>query len=119
MAMSKAALLRAVTDDIPIALLDTIVSTYIPPSEIEAAVRLAITGEEGGDSTSFAGINRYVFVGAGDRAFIDPAGILMQETKTQIRELRRARGADPAGMKKRTRTMAQKQAAQISPAGAG
>lgn len=102
MAMPKAALLRAVSDDIPLPLIETIAAEYIPITEIEIVAHNAITGREDGegDSTTFAGINRFVAFG-GNRPFIDPAGTLVQGARDYIRALRRARGADPAGMKKR------------------
>ena len=118
MAIPKAALLRAVSDDIPVTEFDKLGSTYIPPNEIEAVARAAITGEEGdSDSTTFAGINRYLFVGSGN-AFIDPSGVLVQGARDHALALRRARGADPSGLKLRGRTMAQKQKAAQQPTGA-
>ncbi len=98
MPLPKQALLRAVSDEIPVGMLDTLGSTYISPEEVEAIAREAVTGGRE-DSTSFAGINRYIFIGAGNSAFIDPAGTLVQDTREYIRELRRAQAADPAGLK--------------------
>lgn len=119
MALPKAALLRAVSDEFPLTLLDSLGSSYITPGEIGRVARQAVTGEEGETgSTTFAGINRFVFMGGGNsRAFIDPGGTLVQGTRKDALTLRRARGADPGGLKQRTRTMAQKQKAQ-QPAGA-
>ncbi len=119
MALAKAALLRAVSDEIPVALLDKLGSTYIGPGEIEAVARTAITGEEGETgSTTFAGISRYVFVGGGNRAFIDPGGTLLQGARDAALAIRRARAADPSGLKLRGKTAVQKQKIQQQPTGA-
>lgn len=118
MALPKAALLRAVSDEFPVTHFDKLGSTYITPGEIGRVARQAVTGEEGETgSTTFAGINRFVFMGGGNRAFIDPGGTLVQGARKEALTLRRARGADPGGLKQRTRTMAQKQKAQ-QPTGA-
>lgn len=118
MALPKAALLRAVSDDIPLALIENIGATYISPDDIAVVARGAIIGDAESESSSFGGITRYLFVGE-NRAFMDPSGELLYNVRGQLRELRRTRGADPVAMKAKTRTMAQKQAAKAQPTGAG
>jgi len=124
--LPKAALVRAVSDEIPLEQLQsgTIGADYMPPDQIAAVAREAIAGDEseedeegkGGKAgdTAFAGINRYVFVGEGARAFIDPAGTLVHAARQEARELRRSRAADPVGLKTKPRTMAQKQTVKPS-----
>lgn len=118
MALPKPALLRAVSDEIPVAMLDQLGSTYISEAEIFEIARGAVTGGRD-DSTTFAGINRYIFIGAGNNAFIDPAGTLVQDTREYIRELRRSQAADPAGLKaKDVRPVSRQQPAQpLQPSG--
>jgi hypothetical protein len=107
MALPKLALLRAISDDIPLDKVEQLVATYISPDDIAAVATDAIGGDESG---TFAGINRLVFVADGDKAnFVDPSGVLLHEVRDHAQQSRRARGADPVGLKTQQRTAKQKQ----------
>ncbi len=122
-ALSKEAKLRAVEDDLPFETLSTLVPVYISPDEIGDVAHEAMFGrsrqedeDTGGGESSFGGINRYIFVGIdSSRAYIDPAGTLLHGVRTVLRQLRRARGADPAGYRVRPKTARQKQSAPQTP----
>ncbi|MGB4100430.1 MAG: hypothetical protein WBK91_00775 [Alphaproteobacteria bacterium] len=115
--LSKEAKLRAIEEDLPMDLLPRLTPTYIQQSEIAEIAHEALLGcsqqesEERGDGEkSFGGINRFIAVSLNSKnAFIDPAGSLLHGVRTTSRQLRRARGADPAGHKVRPKTARQKQ----------
>jgi hypothetical protein len=121
--LSKEAKRRAVEDDLPIEILSTLIPTYISSEEIADVAYEALFGrsrkddeDEGTGEGSCGGINRYIFVGLDSSdAYIDPAGTLLHGARTSLRQLRRARGADPAGYRVRPKTARQKQAAPQSP----
>ncbi len=116
--LSKAAKLRAVEDDLPFELYPGLVPAYINNQDIGDIAHEALFGrsrkeqeEEGDGMASFGGINRYIFVGV-NNAFIDPAGSLMHGIMKVLRQLRRARGADPVAFRVRPKTAKQKRATQ-------
>lgn len=119
--LSKAAKLRAVEDDLPLEMMAGLGAAYISPDEIADVAHEALFGrtrkedeEEGTGEGSFGGINRYIFVGI-DNAFIDPAGTLLHSDRKELRQLRRARGADPQALRIRPKTAQQKRTVQNQP----
>lgn len=122
-ALTKEAKLRAVEDDLPFEIFSSLVPAYISSEEISDVAHEALFGrsrqedeETGAGESSFGGINRYIFVGLNSStAYIDPAGTLLHGVRNVLRQLRRARGADPAGYRVRPKTARQKQAAPQAP----
>lgn len=125
--LSKEAKRRAVEDDLPMEILTDLIPKYISAEEIADVAHEALLGrsrqedeEQGTGEGSFGGINRYIFVGLDSSdAYIDPAGTLLHGVRTVARQLRRARGADPAGFKVRPKTARQKQSAPQAPTTTG
>lgn len=123
-ALSKEAKLRAIEDELPIEMFPNLIPAYVSPDEIADVAHEALfgrsrkddEGSETGGEGSYGGINRYIFVtDSAANAFIDPAGTLLHTTRQGMRQLRRARGADPAGYRVRPKSAYQKRQAQHAP----
>jgi hypothetical protein len=117
MSLPKAALLRAIEDGIPLTAINKLESKFIPPEEIEAIARLAITGgKEGGKGDGvFTGLTRYMFVGE-QHPFIDPTGILLYRALGR-EPVFANRAADPVAMKMKTSPLARSPTTRPQPQG--